>query len=248
MSQYGFQSGMMWNTYLEMERQFLEYLDYVPLTADHKKVYSSRLLRLMLQIGGYIDTAFKEIALFQQFDGNASCEEIRKKVLRNRTVPIDLSLKTFEPFYRLSRRSILVKSVEHFAYPPLVIDRFAPFADFREHRIPSWWSAYNAVKHNMVKNIKKANLENTMKALGAAFLLNAIYEPSVICLVRSGEAKLIRISKTGINGQLKHDTFKHDTLSDWKRIDRIISNHQLKKNEYVNLQTRFFLIQYTYGK
>lgn len=91
----------------------------------------------------------------------------------------------------------------------------------------------------MVKNIKKANVENTMMALGGAFLLNAIYEPSVICLVKSGEAKVGRMIRSGV-----HRFYKHDTTIDWDLIRKIITDHLLKKNEYVNLQTRFFMIQY----
>ncbi len=128
MSQHGFESGVMWNTYLEMESRFLEYLDYVPFASAHRKVYSSKLLRLMLQIGGYIDTAFKEMVFYEKFDTNEACRNMRKKVLKNKTVTIDESLAAFEPIYRLSQRTVLVKSVEHFTSPPLLLERFAPFA------------------------------------------------------------------------------------------------------------------------
>jgi len=233
MSQNAFELGQMWNTYLEMEKQFTDYLDYVPLTTDHKKVYSGKLLRLMLQIGGYIDTAFKEMAFYHKFNGNINCEKIRRKVTKNRIISIDFSLQTFEPLYGLSRKSVLVKSLEHFTYRPLITDRFSPFAEYRELKTPKWWSAYNAVKHNMLKNIRKANLENTMTALGAAFLLNAIHEPSLMGLAKSGVANFFDTSKREIF-HVKEEL-----------IERAITGElHVKKGLLIRVETKLFLIAF----
>lgn len=181
-----FETGLMWSVYSDMEGVFMEFLDYVPPAQDHKKVYSYRLLRLMLQIGGYIDTAFKEMALYPKFDGDAKCETLRKKVAKGKIVTINLFREAFEPIYDLSSRTIFVKSPKHFA---LLVDRFNPFLEFGKGKTPKWWKAYNEVKHNWLKNLKKANVENTLKALGGAFLLNTIHEPSILELAKRGIAK-----------------------------------------------------------
>lgn len=36
----------------------------------------------------------------------------------------------------------------------------------------SWWTAYNKVKHNKVKNMDQANQKNVLTALGALYILN----------------------------------------------------------------------------
>ena len=186
-----FETGLMWNVYNDMEGVFMEFLDYVPPAQDHKKVYSYKLLRLMLQIGGYVDTAFKEMLLSPKFDGNAECEEIRKKAVKGEIVTIDDFREIFEPVYDLSSKIVFVKSPKHFA---LLVDRFNPFLEFGKEKNPKWWNAYNGVKHNWLKNLKKANVENTLKALGGAFLLNAIHEPSLIELAKRGIAMTFDVS------------------------------------------------------
>ena len=178
-----FTLGQMWNTYQDMENQFVNYLEYVPLTSDNKLVYSNKLLRLMLQLGGYVDTAFKEMAFCNDFDEVEGCLEIRKKADKNKLIGFDFYLKTFEPFYHLSRKAVVVKGQGNFSYRPVVIDRIIPFKIEPKKITPKWWQAYNGVKHDMIKNIRKANLENTLSGLGAAFLLNAVFEPSVISLL-----------------------------------------------------------------
>jgi len=180
-----FETGLMWSVYNDMEGVFIEFLEYVPPDQDHKKVYSYRLLRLMLQIGGYVDTAFKEMALYYKFDGNMKCKAIRNKVAKGKIVTIHLFRETFQPIYDLSSRTIFVKSPKHFA---LLVDRLNPFLEFGKGKTPKWWNAYNGVKHNWLKNLKKANVENTLKALGGAFLLNAIHEPSILELAKRGIA------------------------------------------------------------
>jgi hypothetical protein len=57
-----------------------------------------------------------------------------------------------------------------FTYPA-----FIPFESFsgteRKHRSPSWYKAYNAVKHNRTENFAQASLENVIHAVGAVYVL-----------------------------------------------------------------------------
>jgi len=182
-----FESGLMWAVYDDMEKSFLTFLDYVPLTYDHSKVYSHKLLQLILQIGAYVDTSFKEMATCSSFDGNVKCETIRKKCAKGETVNIDLAREAFEPIYRLSARFVVVKSPEYSAR--VIVERWAPFAEFKSGRSPKWWRAYNAVKHDWLANLKEANIRNTLHALASAFLLNVVHKPGLQALARSGLLK-----------------------------------------------------------
>jgi hypothetical protein len=189
MSHNYFELGQMWTSYLEMEKQLVDYLEYVPLTNDHKKVYSSKLLRLMLQLGGYIDTAFKEISFCPDFDKNNDCLAIRKKTDKNSLITFDTYLSTFEPIFELSRKKVIVKQLQCFSYRPLLIDVIFPFQVEKNKVVPKWWTAYNRVKHNMLKGLKNANIENSLSALSGAFLINSIFKPSLISLLEEGVAK-----------------------------------------------------------
>lgn len=185
MSEDAFESGLMWSVYRDMEQEFMEFLDFVPLGEDHRKVHSYKLLRLMLQVGGYVDTAFKEMAFYPKFDENVECKAIRSKVIKGEIATIDHFRETFDSLYGLSLQTVLVKSPKHFAS---FVDVFNPFLDFKNGRTPKWWTAYNGVKHNWLKNIKEANVENTLEALGGAFLLNVVHEPGLLQLAKRGIA------------------------------------------------------------
>jgi len=177
----------MWAVYDDIEKLFLSFLDYVPLTDDHSKVYSHKLLQLILQIGAYVDTSFKEMAVYPLFDGNVKCETIRKKSASGQTVNIDLAREAFEPIYHLSERFVMVKSPEYSAR--MIVQRWAPFKEFKSGKSPSWWRAYNAVKHNWLANLTEANIQNTLHALASAFLLNVVHEPGLQALARWGFVK-----------------------------------------------------------
>jgi len=169
------------------------------------------------------------MALYPKFDGDEKCEVIRDKVSKEETVTIRLFREAFEPIYNLSERGIVVKSPKHFA---LVIDRIAPFSEFGKGKAPKWWSAYNEVKHNWLKNLKKANIGNTLKALGGAFLLNAVHEPSILELAKRGVAKTF-------DAGWRQVRFGEELLT--KMIKR---EHPLDDNK-IMIDTQLFLWRFT---
>lgn len=189
MSQHAFEMGQMWTVYNDVEKELMGFLDYVPPAPEHNKVYSFKLLRLLLQIGGYVDTAFKEMAFYSEFNGDVNCIKIREKATKGRTVSINLFREAFEPIYDLSKKTVYVRSLEFFEDLPIVVDGFNPFAQFGDGKTPEWWKAYNEVKHNWLKNLKRANLGNALRGLGGAFLLNVVHVPSLLELASRGIAE-----------------------------------------------------------
>jgi hypothetical protein len=179
---------------------------------------------LLLQIGGYVDTAFKEMSQYPKFSGNEKCKYIRKKVSKDELVTISDFREAFEPIYDLSKRSVAVLSTKHFA---LLIDVLAPFSEFGEEITPKWWTAYNKVKHNWLKNFKKANLENTLRALSGAFLLNVIHEPSLLALAKG------KIAKTFLSN------WKEIRFSD-KLLDRLIKREQPLGDSIIIVDSQIF--------
>lgn len=192
-----FENGIFWELYLDLERQFLNFLEYVPYLEGNENVYSFRLLNLILSIGGHADSAFKEIAHYQSFSKNKDCQKILK-ILREseenvkegkapKTVPIWLPLKAFDKEYRISREKIIFKRLPE-------RELITPFHPHNPRtKAPEWWGIYNGLKHNISVNIKKANLRNTLHALAGAFLLNVRHIPAVLRLYDFG---LLRIAWT----------------------------------------------------
>lgn len=57
--------------------------------------------------------------------------------------------------------------------------------------VPSWWTAYNKVKHEYYRNLKdKATLGNVIDSLAGLLVLNALHKCSQEFLIRNRELKL----------------------------------------------------------
>ena len=62
-----FENGGFWEYYKDLERQFEKSLEYVPYLKKNTGTFSFRLANLVVAIGGYVDSAFKEIAMHPTF-------------------------------------------------------------------------------------------------------------------------------------------------------------------------------------
>ena len=59
-----FQKGIFWEIYTDLEKQFQNFLEYVPYITENEKVVSFKLLNLIQSIGGHVDSTFKEMAKY----------------------------------------------------------------------------------------------------------------------------------------------------------------------------------------
>lgn len=104
-----FVDGFFWNNFKSMEQDFLRFLEYTPYCVMNDDMYSPKLTGLLLQIGGYIDSAFKEMARFFTFTEVKSykikrsvlTEKLERKAVKN---IIDYCA-VFEGIYELSNNS-----------------------------------------------------------------------------------------------------------------------------------------------
>jgi hypothetical protein len=62
-----FENGGYWEYYRDLERQFENFLEFVPYLSGNENTYSFRLANLILAIGAHIDSAFKEMARYSEF-------------------------------------------------------------------------------------------------------------------------------------------------------------------------------------
>jgi hypothetical protein len=196
-----FMSGIFWELYNDLERQFQDFLGYVPYLEGNETVYSFKLINLILSVGGHVDSAFKEMARYIGFINNDDCkkilellEESEERVKEGkspRTVPITLSLRAFEKEYKLSKKKVRFKCLPKGEW----ITPFTP--SNKTTRAPKWWEIYNGLKHDLSVNIKEANLLNTRDALAAAFLLNVRHIPGA---VRLSEYRIMKFSTKAWEG------------------------------------------------
>lgn len=196
-----FSNGYFWGLYTDLENQFQNFLGYVPYLEGNEKVYSFKLLNLMLSIGGHIDSAFLEMARYIEFEDNEKCKAILKKKekfdkynkhkkerkeLKGKRPPAPGYwdyISCFEKQYGLSKLVLKFKRLPE-------METLTPFKSSSSDKATiDWWDDYNSLKHNVSKNIWNANLKNARDFLACAFLLNVIHKPAVFRLNEYGLLK-----------------------------------------------------------
>ena len=188
-----FENGFFWNNYTSIESDFLRFLEYAPYCPSNKKIYSPKLTGLLLQIGGYVDSAFKEMAKFFR----PRTYEKKRSAPARRVRPIADIVDAFclyETIYSLSSNNggKLIAKLE------LVGDKeLHPFASFSSnYQRPQWWDAYNKVKHEYSLHYRKASIDNVLDGLAGAFLLNTVHYPSIELLWRLDNLRIgIKVQK-----------------------------------------------------
>jgi hypothetical protein len=230
-----FKTGVFWELYKDLERQFENFLEYVPYLEGNENVYSFKLLNLILSIGGHVDSVFKEMARYAKFATNKHCKEILEKLRKSEqrvrkgkspiTIPVSLPLKAFEKEYEISTRKVIFKRLPE-------REDIIPFEPHNpETKAPKWWKIYNGLKHDVGINMKEANLQNTLHALAGAFLLNVIHIPACIRLIED------RVVKAEITGHVTYHLLEpgwRDSIKDWIK----------KKKEFGIVETPIFKYNY----
>ncbi|MFU8786893.1 MAG: hypothetical protein ACNA7U_06535 [Candidatus Izemoplasmataceae bacterium] len=148
-----------WAHYLYLESDFIETNRYVSIDSANYSTYSIEYLKLLQTICGEVDVVFK--VMLQHIDSNYEGQNIQDHF--NFIMSNQRDLFSKEPKEEFSNN--IVKPFEvwntNTTYIPL-----------------TWWKSYNKVKHNRtgidagIENYKLANLENTINALAALFILN----------------------------------------------------------------------------
>ena len=188
-----FKNGGFWEYYKDLERQFEDFLVYIPYLEKNEKACSFRLVNILLGICSHIDSAIKEIAFYEEFNGIDKWKKIRKIVVENRTkieqgkIPsgpsFKMCLEALEYSYCVSTKEVTFKRLPN----GKIIKPYEPFN--QKTQAPFWWDIYNHTKHDLHEYFEKVTLKQTRDALAGAFLLNVIFEPATYRLAEYGLVK-----------------------------------------------------------
>jgi hypothetical protein len=201
-----FENGGFWEYYKDLERQFEDFLVYVPYLEGNEGTYSYRLANLILSIGAHIDSAFKEIARYSPF--------ATKYPLILKNTDGTPKKPTIWDYYPLAEELNLSKQKVTFKRLP-IRDELFPFAQYQKAKdatgkdcvaCPNWWNAYNGIKHKFSENFIEAKIITIRDALAGAFLLNVIHEPASLRLSDYGLVKPKYLPV--VMWEEKYDTFK----------------------------------------
>lgn len=173
---------LFWNAYKRLEKEFLALSEVIHFDDNQKGVYSSKIGDLLVRAAIEIESLSK--VLFDEEGGI-------KPGKRNLSFDSDC-LSFLEDKWKIGQKTIFVSS-SSFYFEDDKIKILTPLCKSSERgdNTSLWKQAYQAVKHDRVKNLQLGNIENLLNALGALFILNIYYRNASIENVNDKEASNI---------------------------------------------------------
>lgn len=160
--------------YLLIESDLIETFNYVYPTPTHLQVYSPKFALIIKNACNLFEVICRKI--YNDIYG------IHQKI----NIYHFLSLDIFLDFKKNDNIECLQLESE---FPKESSNILTPFNDFlwdrkspiRSQMIPTWWVAYNNIKHNFADYTNYANLNNALRSVFAlACLIYKVYGPGVV--------------------------------------------------------------------
>ncbi len=159
--------NLFFPVYMNLEKEFLELANTIYIDDTQLDVYSIKIADLLVRTAVEVESIAKEL-YFQ----NGGEPKEKDKNLYFDTDCIAL----LEEKWKLSKKKVIVSS--HYLYLKKEENNvLTPLkkANKRGTSTSLWLRAYQAVKHNRSKELKKGNLKSLIQALGGLYILNLYY-------------------------------------------------------------------------
>lgn len=163
-------TNMFFHSYEHIEKEVNKLTYSIMFTDDSINVYSMEIADLIVRCNVEIESLAKEI--YRKYNSDDDPQSAGP------------CISWLESNMNLNKKRISVVS-PYCDFSINGLTEFAPF-DYTPESIDNYYRVYNALKHDRVKNIKKANVYTLIRIMGALFILNIIYRDQMIPL---GEEK-----------------------------------------------------------
>ena len=150
-------SAIYFPVYRRIEKEVQELTSAIYFCDDQRGVYSLDVADLIVRCVIEIESLAKDIYR-----------------LENETEPENpgACLKWMDKKWEISKKKVVIIS-PYFHFKKMKY--FFPF-DYKNKSEEDYYSIYNAIKHDRVKNIKKATIYALVRSLGALYLLNVYFK------------------------------------------------------------------------
>lgn len=171
--------NLFWPTYKRLENEMVALTSEIRFDDNQMKVYSDKLLELLIRISVEIEAISKELYLTNGGEPTEHEEDMYFDTV---------CLKYLEEKWNLGKKAVLIDGYgiafgeENKLITPLYK------ANKRGTSGSKWKQGYQAVKHNRVKNFKEGNIWNCINALAALYVLNIYYKNESFSLSSFKEA------------------------------------------------------------
>ena len=142
-----------WEYYLAIEQDLARVFRFIEPSPDNMKSYSLELSRIILITGSEIDITAKQLCM--AIDPLNKIEE----------------LKSIDKWFPIIRSEFSAITELACSIPRFNIEERKPWQEWKDQESPSWWKAYNKVKHQRNEYVNLANLDNAIYAVMGLYLL-----------------------------------------------------------------------------
>lgn len=164
--------GYSWAAYRSIEEDMLRVVEDIPLETRQYRVYSFKLADIIVRSCSHIDSLFKDIIRNQDLSAHPNQQKIKEaKDIINGTkkgmLTIINYIEIFADYLNLAPVKVTIRRNG---------EKKNPFKTFKkpklDEKIPTWWTAYNKLKHDFYSEVKRGNLRSALDSLAALFVLN----------------------------------------------------------------------------
>lgn len=158
--------------YYRYEKEFLDISTHICIDDQQLNVYSLVLADLIINIFSNIEGISKELLTYIT-DICLSTEEkekLEQDLQKNPSAAFYIALDYLDKIWFLSAKELIIYSTSiHISKDNRIL---IPFKDFNDkNNTSSCFKAFLAIKHNRIKDINLATVENALTALGVLFIL-----------------------------------------------------------------------------
>ncbi len=162
---------LYWQVFKNLEREFLVLADTIHINDSQQEVYSMKIADLLIRTVIEIEAIAKELYI-----ANGG------KVVPDEEMYFDtVCMNHLNTLWNLDAKVVMVVSPNvYFEKDENKILRPLHKAHKRGTSSSDWNKAYQAVKHNRVKELAKGNIKNLLHGLAALYVLNLYYKDEQI--------------------------------------------------------------------
>lgn len=171
--------NLYWPVYQNLEREFLSLCNIIHVDDSQLNVYSMKIAELLIRTVVEIESIAKSLYLM---NGGATVSD--------RQLYFDTDcINHLVGIWDIDKKVVVVSSTN--MYLREESNRvITPLQNANKRGAGDWCKAYQAVKHNRAKELKKGNIKHFLRALAALYILNLYFRDEKVNFITPGKDTL----------------------------------------------------------
>jgi hypothetical protein len=221
-------NNFYWAVYKNLEREVIDLSHQINFDDNQLNVYSIKIADLIFRCSTELESIAKDIYRSETEKEPKNAGEC---------------IAMLEKEWLINKKHVILSS-PYFYFQKHFKPSFAPF-DYGRDDPNNYYEAYNAVKHDRVKNINKASINTLVRVMAALYLLNIYYKDDNFRIkpttIRSDFDSALGSDCFSI--KLMNDSYliqihKQDTANAMQNTDCYVYLTQYPQNTYENIKKK----------